>query len=52
MRMTAALVHQPPMIRDEIRIMWLLSESAMNGSASSNVTKIARIFGTKTSVCS
>lgn len=39
------------MIRDEIRIMWLCSESAMNGSANNNVTKIARIFGTKISVC-
>src|SRR5579871_2782212 len=40
------------MIRDDIRIMWLCSESAMNGSANNNVTKIARIFGTNTSVCS
>src|SRR5258708_13145991 len=40
------------MIRDDIRIMWLCSESAMNGSANSSVTKIARIFGTNTSVCS
>src|SRR5579871_6671894 len=40
------------MIRDDIRIMWLCSESAMNGSANNNVTKIARIFGTKISVCS
>src|SRR5262249_22904108 len=42
----------PPMIRDDIRIIWACSESAMNGSASSSVTKIARIFGTNTSVCS
>src|SRR5258708_11316406 len=40
------------MIRDDIRVMWLCSESAMNGSANSSVTKIARIFGTNTSVCS
>src|ERR1700716_177869 len=40
------------MIRDDIRIMWPCSESAMNGSASNSVTKIARIFGTNTSVCS
>src|SRR5579871_3364604 len=40
------------MIRDDIRIMWLCSESAMNGSANNNVTKIARIFGTKIRVCS
>src|SRR5260221_14322559 len=45
-------LHQPPMIRDDIRIIWPCSESAMNGSASSRVTKIARIFGTNTSVCS
>src|SRR3954469_20878396 len=32
--------------------MWPYMESAMKGSASSNVTNIARIFGTKTSVCS
>src|SRR6202000_602058 len=48
----AAYLHQPPMIRDDIRIIWLCSESAMNGSANSNVTKIARIFGTNISVCS
>src|SRR5262249_52213466 len=42
----------PPMIRDDIRIIWACSESAMNGSASSSVTKIARIFGTNTRVCS
>src|ERR1700675_1612757 len=46
------IMHQPPMIRDDIRIMWLCSASAMNGSASISVTKIARIFGTNTSVCS
>src|ERR1700736_4985698 len=40
------------MIRDDIRIIWLCSESAMKGSASNRVTKIARIFGTNTSVCS
>ena len=40
------------MIRDDIRIIWLCSESAMNGNASSNVTKIAMIFGTNISVCS
>src|SRR6202163_1405164 len=40
------------MIRDDIRIIWLCSESAIKGSASSRVTKIARIFGTNTSVCS
>ena len=40
------------MIRDEIRSIYPCSESAMNGSASNSVTKIARIFGTKTSVCS
>src|SRR5882757_7777762 len=40
------------MIRDDIRIMWLCSESAMNGSASSKVTKIASIFGTNIRVCS
>src|ERR1700751_3596268 len=40
------------MIRDDIRIMWACSESAMNGKASNRVTKIARIFGTKISVCS
>src|SRR3954447_16495900 len=40
------------MIRDEIRIMWPCRASAMNGSASSSVTKIASIFGTKISVCS
>ena len=40
------------MIRDDIRIMWPCSASAMNGSASSRVTKIANIFGTKISVCS
>jgi hypothetical protein len=45
-------MHKPPMIRDDIRIMWPCIESAMNGSASNNVTKIARIFGTKISVCS
>src|SRR5713101_6707494 len=40
------------MIRDDIRIIWLCSESAIKGNASSRVTKIARIFGTNTSVCS
>ena len=45
-------MHQPPMIRDDIRIMWPCIESAMNGSASSSVTNMARIFGTKISVCS
>ena len=45
-------LHQPPMIRDDIRIMWLCSASAINGNASSRVTKIARILGTNTSVCS
>ena len=45
-------MHQPPMIRDDIRIMWLCIESAMNGNASNSVTKIARIFGTKTRVIS
>jgi hypothetical protein len=34
------------MIRDDIRSMWECMESAMNGSASSIVTNIARIFGT------
>ena len=38
-------MHQPPMIRDDIRIMWPCIESAMNGKASNSVTKIARIFG-------
>src|ERR1700759_3284844 len=46
------IVHQPPMIRDDIRIISECSASAMNGSARSNVTKIARIFGTNTRVCS
>ena len=32
--------------------MWLCNTSAMNGSASSMATKIARIFGTNTSVIS
>ena len=45
-RMNSWRVHHPPMICDDIRIMWPCMESAMNGSASSNVTKIARIFGT------
>ncbi|GAB9191122.1 hypothetical protein BDS110ZK4_68310 [Bradyrhizobium diazoefficiens] len=40
------ILPQPPMIRDEIRSMWAWSESAMNGSASSIVAKMARIFGT------
>lgn len=40
------IVPQPPMIRDDIRIMWACIESAMNGSASSIVAKMARIFGT------
>src|ERR1700730_6726638 len=39
------------MIRDDIRIIWLCSESAIKGSANSRITKIARIFGTNTSVC-
>ena len=33
-------------------IMWLLSKSAMNGSAINKAMKIANIFGTKTSVIS
>ena len=37
MRMIERIVPQPPMIRDEIRIMWECSASAMNGSASSIV---------------
>ena len=40
------------MIRDDIRIISACSASAMNGSASNSVTKIARIFGTNISVCS
>src|SRR4029079_18555753 len=48
----SSTMHQPPMIRDDIRIMWPCIESAMNGKASNSVTKIARIFGTKISVCS
>src|SRR5437764_2850093 len=40
------------MIRDDSRIMCACSESAMNGKAIKSVTKIARIFGTNTSVCS
>src|ERR1700759_1654759 len=40
------------MIRDEIRIISACSASAMKGNANNNVTKIARIFGTNTSVCS
>src|SRR5258708_33835485 len=40
------------MIRDDIRIICACSESAMNGSANSSVTKIAMILGTNTSVCS
>ena len=35
-----------------IRAMWPCSASAMNGSAISMATKIARIFGTNTSVIS
>ena len=34
------------MIRDDIRIMWAFSESAMNGSANNSVTKIIAIFVT------
>ena len=40
------------MIRDDIRIICPCSESAMNGNASNRVTKIAKIFGTNTRVCS
>ena len=40
----SSTMHQPPMIRDDIRIMWLCIESAMNGKASKSVTNIARIF--------
>jgi len=40
------ILPQPPMIRDEIRSMWEWSASAMKGSASSIVAKMARIFGT------
>src|SRR5579863_170073 len=52
MRICATVCHHPPMIRDEIRIIWLCSASAINGSVKISVTKIARIFGTKISVCS
>src|SRR5712691_1199516 len=44
--------HQPPMMRPTSRAMWLASASPMNGSAISMVMKMARIFGTKTSVIS
>jgi len=37
----------PPMIRDDTHHVDLARASAMNGSASSSVTKIASIFGTK-----
>ena len=39
-------------MRAAIRIICACSVSAMNGSAISSATKIARIFGTKTSVIS
>ena len=42
----------PPMMRAASRVMWPCSTSPMNGSATSIATKIARIFGTKTSVIS
>src|SRR6478735_8137572 len=34
----SSTMHQPPMIRDDIRIMWPCIESAMNGKASNSVT--------------
>ena len=46
------IMRYPPMIRDDIRIIWLFIASAMKGSANISATKIARIFGTNTKVCS
>ena len=49
MRMRRA---HPAMMRAASRAMWLCRRSAMNGSAISMAMKIARIFGTNTSVIS
>ncbi len=40
------------MMRATMRVTWACIASAMNGNAISMATKMARIFGTKTSVIS